>query len=78
MRGIWFESTRKRWRVRLYKNHTTYLGGYYPTRAEAERAHAELKDKLDAIPKQKRREKQPGPVPTVGSIISMLQAAQNK
>lgn len=76
-RGLWYEATRKRWRVRLYRNHTSFHAGYFDTRAEAEAALVELKRKIEQIPKRKRNEKVAGPVPTVGDLVGMLRAAKN-
>lgn len=77
MRGIWYEAPRKRFRVRLYRNHRPYHAGYFDTRVEAETALVELKTRLSNIPKRKRNEKIAGPVPTIGDLVGMLKAAKS-
>jgi hypothetical protein len=54
-RGIWYEAHKKRYRVRLYRNHVPHLKGYYATREEAELALEELRTALREIPKRRKR-----------------------
>lgn len=52
-RGIWYESARDRYRVRLYRNKIPYLIGYYDTLDEAKDALDGLRGKLKGIPKRR-------------------------
>lgn len=56
-KGIWYEKSRNRYRVRLYRNQTPYLGGYYKTIPEALHALAQLKQDLEEIAPTPRRKK---------------------
>jgi hypothetical protein len=53
-RGIWFERAKNRYRVRRYRNHVTYLAGYFSTEEEARAALTELDAFLDSIPRERR------------------------
>ena len=53
-RGIWYERSKNRYRVRRYRNHVTYLAGYFSTEEEAMAALAELDAFLDSIPRERR------------------------
>ena len=57
-RGIYYEEKKRRFRVRLYRNNSTFVGGYFPTSELALAAWVALKAKLDAIPKLKRNQKE--------------------
>lgn len=54
-RGIWFEPAKKRYRVRLYRNRIPFLVGYYYDLNEAEAALEDLRTKLAATPKRRRK-----------------------
>lgn len=45
-RGIWYEASKNRWRVRLYKNKRSHLAGYYPTYERALEVYTKLKNHL--------------------------------
>lgn len=77
-RGIWYERSRKRYRVRLYRNHTTHHAGYFDTEEEAQVALDQLKDKLAKIPKRKRNAKVVGRVPSASSVGDMLRASRER
>lgn len=43
MRGVYYEASRKRWRVRLYKAGQVVYIGYFPTESEAHEALVQAK-----------------------------------
>lgn len=53
-KGIWYEVSKRRFRVRRYHNKVTYLKGYYRTFDRAAAALHELNEELSLIPKEKR------------------------
>ncbi len=61
-RGIWHEKSKRRYRVRKYRNKVSYLVGYFKTEPDARAALKRLNTKLAAIPKNKRGEAPPTPV----------------
>ena len=71
-RGIWYEESRKRYRVKLYRNNIPYLGGYFSTLKAALAKHAELKAKLKAIPKLRKGQRAPKTLfgGSMGELIS--------
>lgn len=73
--GVWYDAPNRRYRVRLYRNHRMYLAGYYPTLDEALGAHAELKRRLESIPRLKRGER-PAIVPVTARFASLARAVQ--
>lgn len=50
-KGIWYEESRERYRVKLHKNNVTYMAGYFTCLNAALAAHAALVRKLERIPK---------------------------
>lgn len=65
-RGVFYDSGRespKRYRVRLYRNGRSHLGGYFEDLEDALRALEDLKHKLKAEPKLPRGQKQVAEVP---------------
>lgn len=80
-RGIWYESEKKRYRVRKYHNKVPYLKGYYRSYGEAVEALEELERELARIPKLPRRRRgnptqAPVPATSVSGIIGAVQQRQ--
>lgn len=56
-RGLWFDTTKKKWRVRLYRNGKTYVPepcAYFETEDDARKAYEHLKATILAIPRKRR------------------------
>lgn len=56
-RGLWFDKTKNKWRVRLYRNGKTYVPegcAYFDTESEAREAYEALVRAVAAIPRQRR------------------------
>lgn len=78
--GVWYEAPKNRYRVRLYKNGIPYLRGYYSTMDAALDALMTLKailNKVPALPKRRRGNKQKAPVPTA-NLADTLAAIQSR
>ena len=73
-RGIYYEESKRRYRVRLYKNKVPHLKGYYRTLEDALIGLAELKERIESIPKVTKD----GPVPSADlfGIISAIRDRQ--
>ena len=77
--GIWYESHKRRYRVRLYKNCVAYLKGYYDDLESALAALLELQDDLEAVPQLPRKRRgaaHMAPVPTAtlaGTLMAIRQ-----
>lgn len=76
-RGVWYEHARKRYRVRLYRNHTTFHAGYFDNEEDALSALESLKHRLASVPKHKRNAKAVGRVPSV-NVGDMLRASREQ
>lgn len=76
-RGVWFEAAKNRYRVRRYRNHITYLAGYYPTAEQAIAALKELDEFLDSIPRERRSSDSTVQVP-VGSFSGVVQSLREE
>lgn len=78
-RGVWYEESRNRYRIRKYRNNKPYLL-YRATREEALEAYKQLCEKVAKIKRHKRGEKISGPVPTstfAGLAQAVQEAAEN-
>jgi len=56
-RGLWFDATKQKWRVRLYRNGKAYMPepcAYFETEPEARAAYEALKAAVTAIPRKRR------------------------
>jgi hypothetical protein len=56
-RGLWFDETKKKWRVRLYRNGKSYVPqpcAYFDTELEAREAYEALRAAISEIPKKRR------------------------
>jgi nicotinic acid phosphoribosyltransferase len=73
-RGIWYEVKKKRYRVRLYRNNSPFLFGYYPDIHEAIAALAKLRYQLKEIPKLKRNQKEERKLhkPNIAGILQTI------
>ena len=75
-RGVWYEPSRDRYRVRLYRNHKTYRAGYFDNLEDALKAFEELREMVNKIPKNKRNYRSSGRVPQANDVADMLRAAK--
>ena len=73
-RGVWYEASNQRWRVRRYRNRKAFLVGYFDTLAEALSAHSQLDTQLQTIPQRKRADRTEEAIP-VARFSSLLAIA---
>lgn len=79
-RGIWFEASKTRYRVRLYKNGVSYLRGYFASLEDARVALNNLREELERVPTLPRRPRagtRSAPVP-VGTLAGIGAALANR
>ena len=77
-KGIWYEKSRNRYRVKLYKNATPHLAGYFRTPAEALQAYHKLKNKLNKIPKTRKQKKPAFIFPEKEGIINLFNSIKKE
>jgi hypothetical protein len=75
-RGIWFEASRARYRVRKYRNGTSHLV-YCKTLKEARIALKEIQEALKSEPKVRGQPRLSGVVPSA-TFTAMARAIQQK